>query len=98
VQDRLAQGHRAAAIAEEFVVSLTTVRSQIRGILAKLGSDRTSKPSRWCTAIKTRGWSGEDDPRYRPLSVRRWAVPDAPRYGGDVSNDHARRNRPPAVR
>lgn len=37
VLDRLAQGHRAAAIADEFVVSLATVRSQIRSILAKLG-------------------------------------------------------------
>jgi DNA-binding NarL/FixJ family response regulator len=36
VLDRMAEGHRAAAIAEEFVVSLTTVRSQIRAILAKL--------------------------------------------------------------
>jgi DNA-binding NarL/FixJ family response regulator len=36
VLDRLAHGYRAAAIAEEFVVSLTTVRSQIKSILAKL--------------------------------------------------------------
>jgi len=36
VLGRLAQGHRAAAIAEEFVVSLTTVRSQIQSILTKL--------------------------------------------------------------
>lgn len=36
VLDRLARGHRAAAIAEELVVSLTTVRSQIRSILVKL--------------------------------------------------------------
>lgn len=35
--EKLAQGYRAAAIAEEFVVSLTTVRSQIRSILSKLG-------------------------------------------------------------
>lgn len=37
VLDRLAEGYRAAAIAEEFVVSLTTVRSQIRSVLGKLG-------------------------------------------------------------
>lgn len=37
VLDRLAQGYRAAAIADLFVVSLATVRSQIRSILAKLG-------------------------------------------------------------
>lgn len=37
VLDRLVRGHRAAAIADEFVVSLTTVRSQIRSILLKLG-------------------------------------------------------------
>lgn len=36
VLDRLAEGHRANAIAAEFVVSLSTVRSQIRAILAKL--------------------------------------------------------------
>lgn len=36
VLDRLAAGCRAAAIAEEFVVSLATVRSQIRSILTKL--------------------------------------------------------------
>lgn len=36
VLSRLAQGHRAAAIADEFVVSLTTVRSQIQSILSKL--------------------------------------------------------------
>ncbi len=36
VLDLLAQGHRAAAIADALVVSLTTVRSQIRSILAKL--------------------------------------------------------------
>lgn len=33
----LAAGHRAQAVADAFVVSLATVRSQIRGILAKLG-------------------------------------------------------------
>ena len=32
----LAQGYRAAAIAEHFVVSMTTVRTQIRSMLAKL--------------------------------------------------------------
>ncbi|MBV8934078.1 MAG: response regulator transcription factor [Kutzneria sp.] len=36
VLDRLAEGWRAARIAEESVVSLATVRSQIRSILAKL--------------------------------------------------------------
>lgn len=36
VLEMLAQGHRAAAIAEEFVVSLATVRSQIQSILSKL--------------------------------------------------------------
>jgi len=36
VLDRLVEGRRAAAIAAEFVVSLTTVRSQIRSILLKL--------------------------------------------------------------
>jgi len=36
VLERLVQGHRAAAIADEFVVSLTTVRTQIRSILGKL--------------------------------------------------------------
>lgn len=36
VLELLAQGHRACTIAEQFVVSLTTVRSQIRAILAKL--------------------------------------------------------------
>ncbi|NMI00280.1 LuxR C-terminal-related transcriptional regulator [Pseudonocardia acidicola] len=36
VLERLARGERAAAIAEEFVVSVTTVRSQIRSILTKL--------------------------------------------------------------
>lgn len=36
VLDLLAEGHRAAAIAERFVVSMTTVRTQIRAILAKL--------------------------------------------------------------
>ncbi len=49
------RGHRAAASVAEFVVSLTMVRSQIRGILAKLGSDRRSKPSRWVY--------GDQDPR-----------------------------------
>ena len=34
---RLAEGHRAQAVAAEFVVSLATVRTQIRSILAKLG-------------------------------------------------------------
>jgi DNA-binding NarL/FixJ family response regulator len=32
----MAQGRRATAIAEHFVVSLTTVRTQIRAILVKL--------------------------------------------------------------
>lgn len=36
VLGRLAMGHRASVIADEFVVSLATVRSQIRSILAKL--------------------------------------------------------------
>jgi DNA-binding NarL/FixJ family response regulator len=36
VLERLARGERALAIADEFVVSLTTVRSQIRSILTKL--------------------------------------------------------------
>jgi DNA-binding NarL/FixJ family response regulator len=36
VAELLAEGYRAAAIAERFVVSMTTVRSQIRSILAKL--------------------------------------------------------------
>lgn len=37
VLELLADGQRAAAIAERFVVSVTTVRSQIRAILTKLG-------------------------------------------------------------
>ena len=37
VVDRIAAGRRPAAIAEEFVVSLATVRSHIRSILTKLG-------------------------------------------------------------
>jgi DNA-binding NarL/FixJ family response regulator len=32
----MSQGHRATAIAEQFVVSLATVRTQIRAILVKL--------------------------------------------------------------
>jgi len=36
VLERLARGQRAQSIAEEFVVSLTTVRTQIRAILGKL--------------------------------------------------------------
>jgi DNA-binding NarL/FixJ family response regulator len=36
VLERLAQGRRAQAIAEEFVVAVTTVRTQIRAVLAKL--------------------------------------------------------------
>lgn len=36
VLDRLAQGRRAQSIADEFVVSVTTVRTQIRAILSKL--------------------------------------------------------------
>jgi DNA-binding NarL/FixJ family response regulator len=36
VLELLAEGHRAAAIAARFVVSMTTVRAQIRSILAKL--------------------------------------------------------------
>ncbi len=36
VLDLLVEGHRAAAIAERFVVSMTTVRTQISSILAKL--------------------------------------------------------------
>jgi DNA-binding NarL/FixJ family response regulator len=37
VLELLAQGHRARAIAEHFVVSMTTVRTQIAAILTKLG-------------------------------------------------------------
>jgi len=37
VLERLADGCRAAAVAEEFVTSISTVRSQIRSILSKLG-------------------------------------------------------------
>lgn len=37
VLEMLAEGHRAAAIAEQFVVSMTTVRSQIQSVLSKLG-------------------------------------------------------------
>jgi DNA-binding NarL/FixJ family response regulator len=37
VLNLLAEGQRAAAIAERFVVSMTTVRTQIRSILAKAG-------------------------------------------------------------
>jgi DNA-binding NarL/FixJ family response regulator len=37
VLDRLAQGRRAQSIAEESRVSIATVRTQIRGVLAKLG-------------------------------------------------------------
>lgn len=36
VLELLAEGHRAADIAERFTVSLTTVRTQIRSVLAKL--------------------------------------------------------------
>lgn len=36
VLELLAEGHRAAAIAGKFVVSMTTVRTQIRSVLAKL--------------------------------------------------------------
>lgn len=36
VLDRLAEGHRAVAIADDLVLSLTTVRSHIRSILIKL--------------------------------------------------------------
>jgi DNA-binding NarL/FixJ family response regulator len=36
VFELLAQGHNAAKIAERFVVSMTTVRTQIRSGLAKL--------------------------------------------------------------
>jgi len=36
VLEMLAEGHRAAAIADKFVVALTTVRSQIQSILSKL--------------------------------------------------------------
>ena len=36
VLDRLARGRRAQSIAEEFVVSVSTVRTQIRAILGKL--------------------------------------------------------------
>ncbi len=37
IVDRIVAGRRPAAIADEFVVSLATVRSHIRSILAKLG-------------------------------------------------------------
>ena len=37
VLEKLAQGHRAAAIADKFVVSLATVCSQIQCIICKLG-------------------------------------------------------------
>ena len=37
VLDRLAKGQRAQSIADECVVSVTTVRTQIRAILGKLG-------------------------------------------------------------
>jgi DNA-binding NarL/FixJ family response regulator len=37
VLDRLARGRRAQAIADEFMVSIATVRTQIRAVLAKLG-------------------------------------------------------------
>lgn len=37
VLDLLVQGLRAGAVAEHFVVSMTTVRTQIRAILSKLG-------------------------------------------------------------
>ena len=33
----LAAGHRAQAVADRFVVSLATVRTQIRAVLTKLG-------------------------------------------------------------
>jgi DNA-binding NarL/FixJ family response regulator len=36
VLQRLGDGHRATAIAEEFCTSISTVRSQIRAILGKL--------------------------------------------------------------
>jgi len=36
VLERLARGRRAQSIADEFVVSVTTVRTQIRSILGKL--------------------------------------------------------------
>ena len=36
VLEMLAEGHRATAIADNFVVALTTVRSQIRSVLSKL--------------------------------------------------------------
>jgi DNA-binding NarL/FixJ family response regulator len=36
VLEMLAEGHRAAAIADKFVVALTTVRSQIQSVLSKL--------------------------------------------------------------
>ena len=39
VLSRLAQGRRAQAIAEEFSVSLATVRTQIRAVLGKLEVD-----------------------------------------------------------
>lgn len=39
VLELLAEGNRAAAIAERFVVSMTTIRTQIRAILTKLEVD-----------------------------------------------------------
>jgi DNA-binding NarL/FixJ family response regulator len=36
VLELLAEGHRAAAIADRFVVSMTTIRTQVRSILVKL--------------------------------------------------------------
>lgn len=44
VLDLLAEGHRAAAIAERFVVSMTTVRTQIRSILARAPRARRPTP------------------------------------------------------
>ena len=54
VLDRLAKGQRAQSIADECVVSVTTVRTQIRAILGKLGSAPNSKPSCFSTSTNVR--------------------------------------------
>ena len=47
VLDRLAKGQRAQSIADEFVVSVTTVRTQIRAILGSpVGEDGDRRPHR----------------------------------------------------
>lgn len=54
VLDRMVDGRRAAAIAEEFVVSLTTVRTQIHSILTKLGV--SSQLEAVALVRERRGW------------------------------------------